>query len=76
MSDGLDDELIALVGEDASSPPARAHSPSTGKSHRRSALLSDLSSDEDASGDDDKEERNPYPLEGIYKDEDDREWYV
>ena len=46
--DGLDDELIALVGEDA---PTQHDAP---RSHdKRSALLSDLSDDEDAEGDDD-----------------------
>ena len=68
--DGLDDELIALVGEDA---PTQHHAP---RSHdKRSALLSDLSDDEDAEGEDDVQ-ANPYPLEGIYKDEDDREWLL
>lgn len=70
MSDGLDEELIALVGEDASSPPPRGASPDAGKS-RRSKLLSD-SSDEAS----DDEPANPYPLEGLYKDEEDRAWYV
>ena len=43
--DGLDDELIALVGEDA---PTQHDAP---LSHdKRSALLSDLSDDEDAEG--------------------------
>ena len=68
--DGLDDELIALVGEDA---PTQHDAP---RSHdKRSALLSDLSDDEDAEGEDDVQ-ANPYPLEGIYKDEDDREWLL
>ncbi|WFD35567.1 RNA polymerase-associated protein rtf1 [Malassezia cuniculi] len=66
--DGLDEELIALVGEDATSPPPSP--PSTTARRRRKALLGDSSSD--ASGD----EGVPYPLEGIYKDEADREWLL
>ena len=62
--DGLDDELIALVGEDAPTQHDAPRSPD-----KRSALLSDLSDDEDAEGEDDVQ-ANPYPLEGIYKDED------
>ncbi|WFD42032.1 RNA polymerase-associated protein rtf1 [Malassezia psittaci] len=61
--DGLDDELIALVGEGQSSPPiAPSHA------QRRSALRQD-SSDED----DDGEHEGVYPLEGIYKNAEDRE---
>lgn len=71
--DGLDDELIALVGEDKSSPPPRQLSPDRSKG-RRAALIEDLSdSDEDEEED---ASRALYPLEGIYKDADDREWYV
>ena len=75
--DGLDDELIALVGEDRSSPAPRASASPEPSKDRRSALLTDMS-DEDADGDADGEEEpaNLYPLEGIYKDEADREWYV
>ncbi|CCU99914.1 unnamed protein product [Malassezia sympodialis ATCC 42132] len=70
--DGLDDELIALVGEDKSSPPPRQLSPDRSKG-RRAALIEDLSdSDEDEEED---ASRALYPLEGIYKDADDREWY-
>lgn len=68
--DGLDDELIALVGEDPSSPPARQISPDN--KDRRTALLED-SSDSD---EEDDASRPLYPLEGIYKDEEDREWYA
>ncbi|WFD02057.1 RNA polymerase-associated protein rtf1 [Malassezia obtusa] len=59
--DGLDEELIALVGEGQSSPPE-----APARSQRRSALLGD-------SSDEEEEEAVAYPLEGIYKDEDDRE---
>lgn len=72
--DGLDDELIALVGEDKSSPPPRQLSPDKSKD-RRAALLEDLS-DSDEEDDEDDASRPLYPLDGIYKDEDDREWYV
>lgn len=70
--DGLDEELIALVGENKSSSPPHASptergSSSGGNAGRRAALLDDSSDDED-------EPQNPYPLDGIYKDEDDREW--
>lgn len=79
--DGLDDELIALVGEDASGPPEAERLHGSAKD-KRSALLTDLSDDEDAEGepeeedDDDTAHANPYPLEGIYKDEADREWLL
>ena len=48
--DGLDDELIALVGEDdQSEPPSRAAAPAHGgaggRRSRRKALLGDLSDD-------------------------------
>lgn len=59
--DGLDEELIALVGEGQSSPPA-----SPGRAQRRSTLLGDSSDEEEEKG-------MSYPLEGIYKDEEDRE---
>ncbi|WFC94200.1 RNA polymerase-associated protein rtf1 [Malassezia brasiliensis] len=61
--DGLDEELIALVGEGQSSPPAGPT-----RSQRRTALLGDSSDEEE-----DEEEVVAYPLEGIYKDEEDRE---
>jgi len=72
--DGLDDELIALVGEDKSSPPPRQLSPDRSKG-RRAALIEDLSDSDEEEAEDDAT-RPLYPLDGIYKDEDDREWYV
>lgn len=75
--DGLDDELIALVGEDdQSEPPSRAAAPAHGgaggRRSRRKALLGDLSDDEE----EEEQDPHPYPLEGIFKDEDDREWLL
>lgn len=69
--DGLDDELIALVGEDEPSP--KASPPSTTARRRRKALLGDSSDEDESDGDG---EGVPYPLEGIYKDEADREWLL
>lgn len=69
--DGLDDELIALVGEDKPSP--KASPPSTTARRRRKVLLGDSSDEDESDGDG---EGVPYPLEGIYKDEADREWLL
>ena len=70
----VDDELLALVGNGSSS----SRSPSPNASHkkrRREVDESDMEeSDEDAEGSDDGELLvNPYPVEGIYKDNADRE---
>ncbi|WFD29583.1 RNA polymerase-associated protein rtf1 [Malassezia sp. CBS 17886] len=72
--DGLDEELIALVGEDTSSPRSRARSPGAeARATRRSELLGDLS--DDASSDE-PDAAPVYPLDGIYKDEEDRRWLL
>lgn len=84
MSD-VDDELLALVGNGSSS--SRSASPAKRKTKkRRNTGKRDLSDDDDdidqsdldAEGSDDEEigedePVNPFRLEGIYKDEEDRE---
>lgn len=72
--DGLDEELIALVGEDAPSP--QASPPSSTARRRRKALLGDSDDDDDDDDGDASDDETLYPLEGIYKDEADREWLL
>lgn len=79
MSD-LDDDLLALAGDGVSDsefepqePRKRSVSPVSTSKRRRTDLNDD--EDEDDDEDDEVEETliNPYPLEGKYRDEDDRE---
>ncbi|PKI83060.1 RNA polymerase-associated protein rtf1 [Malassezia vespertilionis] len=67
--DGLDEELIALVDEGASSPPSRGALHQASRSGRPAPQLDD-------SSDDEGDAVETYPLEGIYKHEEDREWLL
>ncbi|KAK2460870.1 hypothetical protein APHAL10511_007340 [Amanita phalloides] len=82
FGDDIDDELLALATEDTDKKRKRRQSGggssasgnATGGSKRRKAEASRNSYDTPESEDDTN--RDPYPFEGKYKDEMDRQWQV